>query len=171
MNRFAKVSFIIMVATLAATTAFAANQATANIAVSANINPNCVITANPLAFGNYDQLGINSATDLQQTTTISVQCVDEETAAVSLDQGLYPTIGSTVTDPQRQMQCPDMDSPLAYFLYQDSEHSKAWGANTNAQIVIADGQLHNYTVYGSIPHGQMGEAEIYSDTVVATVLY
>jgi len=103
MNRFAKVSFIIMVATLAATTAFAANQATANIAVSANINPNCVITANPLAFGNYDQLGINSATDLQQTTTISVQCVDEETAAVSLDQGLYPTIGSTVTDPQRQM--------------------------------------------------------------------
>ena len=172
MNRFAKASLVTLVVMLAATAMFAVSNPTASIAVTANINPSCLISANPLAFGSYDELGVNKTADLKQTTTITVLCVDEQNATVSLDQGLFPAAGSTPDAPQRQMQCPDQDSQLAYFLYQDSNYSQVWGANSSANTsIIADGQPHNYTVYGSIPHGQMGEAETYSDTVVATVLY
>ena len=172
MNRFVKAFLVILAVMLAATTMFAV-QPKANISVTANISPNCLISANTLAFGNYDELGLNSTTDLAQTTTISVQCVDEMTASVSLDQGLYPKSGSTHDVPQRQMQCTDQDgSFLAYFLYQDANHQVVWGDGANnTEPVTSDGVAHNYTVYGVVPHGQMGEAESYSDTVVATVLY
>ncbi len=172
MNRFAKAFLITLAVMLAATTMFAV-QPKANISVTANISPNCLISANTLAFGNYDELGVNSTTDLAQTTTITVQCVDEMTASVSLDQGLYPKSGSSHDTPQRQMQCTDLDgSFLAYFLYQDANHQQVWGdGQNNTETVTADNLPHNYTVYGVVPHGQMGEAESYADTVVATVLY
>lgn len=169
MNRFAKLFFVAVVVMFAATSMFATNTATANIAVSANINSNCQISASPLAFGAYDELGVNASSDLKQTTTVTVTCVDETGVTVSLDQGLYPKSGSTASTPLRQMQ--GGTDNLAYFLYQDSDYSIVWGADTSAQTVTADGQPYNYTVYGAVTAGQQGHATTYSDTVVATISY
>ena len=171
MNRFAKVSLIVLVAMLAATTAFALNK-TSSFAVTADIQPACAIVAHPLAFGTYDPLGVNATQPLYQTTTISIQCVDELDATVTLDQGLYPQTGSTSDVPLRAMQCADMDQEfMNYFLYQDSAHTKVWGAGANDFSFTADGTGHDYTVYGAIPPGQVLEDGGFADTVVATVSY
>ncbi len=169
MKRFGKLSLALLLMTFAAT--MFATQPSATIAVTANINSSCVITANPLAFGNYDPLVGNKTADLDAQTNITVQCVDEMNATVSLDQGLYPASGSTPAIPLRQLQCEDQDDPLAYFLYADASHTTVWGSDTSTQPLLADGTPHDYTIYGVIPHGQMGEAEAYSDTVTATVIY
>ncbi|MGA9564806.1 MAG: spore coat U domain-containing protein [Candidatus Korobacteraceae bacterium] len=171
MNRFAKVFLITMAVMLVATTAFATNK-TANIAVTANINPACTISASAMAFGTYDPLGVNKTVELDHTSIVTVQCVDELPAVITLDEGLYKASGSTPTTPQRQMQCLDMDGEfLSYFLYQDASHSQVWGANANALSITADGASHDYTVYGVIPPGQVQEDGGWADTVVATVSY
>ena len=171
MNRFGKVCFITLVVIVAATTAFAGTK-TANIAVTANINPACTIAATPMAFGTYDPLGVNSTTELDHTSVVTVQCVDELPAVITLDEGLYKATGSTPATPLRQMQCLDYDQEyLAYFLYQDASHTQAWGANASAVSITADGSSHDYTVYGVIPPGQVQEDGGFADTVVATVSY
>ncbi len=171
MNRFGKVCFITLAMILAATSAFAASK-TANIAVTANINPACTISASPMAFGTYDPLGVNATVELDHTSIVTVQCVDELPAVITLDEGLYKATGSTPTTPQRQMQCLDYDQEfLAYFLYQDGSHTTVWGANANALSITADGASHDYTVYGVIPPGQVLEDGGFADTVVATVSY
>lgn len=171
MNRFGKVCFITLVAILVATTAFATSK-TANIAVTANINPACTISTSAMAFGTYDPLGVNKTVELDHTSIVTIQCVDELPAVVTLDEGLYKASGSTATSPLRQMQCLDLDGEfLAYNLYQDASHTQIWGANANAFSFTADGSSHDYTVYGVVPPGQVLEDGGFTDTVVATVSY
>ena len=99
MNRFSRLCVITMVVLLAATGSLAVSSRTSSMAVSATISSSCVITAHPLAFGTYDPLGVNATTDATQTTTVTVQCVEELPATITLDQGLYPATGSTATVP------------------------------------------------------------------------
>src|SRR5664279_1376259 len=168
MNRFAKVCVIILVAMLAATSVFATSK-TSSFAVTANIQPACTIQAQPLAFGNYDPLGVNLNSEMDQTTIVSIQCVDSFPATVTLDQGLYPNIASTPGTPLRRMQCIDHAQFMNYFLYQDPGHSQVWGAGQSAFHFQSDGTLHDYVIYGVIPPGQVLGDGGFSDTVVATV--
>ena len=166
MNRFRNVLFIALLVTLAATSALAGSK-TSSMAVSATIPSSCVITAHPLAFGTYDPLGANATTDATQTTTVTVQCVDELAATVTLDQGLYPATGSTATVPLRRMQCVDMNGDyLNYFLYRDAAHTLVWGANANSVTITGDGNPHDYTAYAVLPAGQTAStaAAIFSAT-------
>jgi len=70
----------------------AASTATANIAVSATVNANCIISANPLAFGTY------TGAQNQATTTLSVTCTNTTPYNVGLNPGA--TSGATVTTRQ-----------------------------------------------------------------------
>ena len=47
--------------------------------------------AQPLAFGTYDPLGVNTPSDATQTTTVTVQCVEELPATA--DPGPRPVPG------------------------------------------------------------------------------
>ena len=171
MNRFGKLFVITLAVMLAATSAMAGSK-TSSMAVSATIASSCVITAHPLAFGTYDPLGANASSDATQTTTVTVQCVEELPATLTLDQGLYPATGSTATVPLRRMQCFDLDQNyLNYFLYRDAAHTLVWGANTNAVTITGDGNPHDYTAYAVLPAGQIQESGGFADTVVATVSY
>ena len=171
MNRFSRLFVITMVVLLAATGALAGSR-TSSMAVSATISSSCVITAHPLAFGTYDPLGVNASTDATQTTTVTVQCVEELPATITLDQGLYPGTGSTATVPLRRMQCFDANQDyLNYFLYRDAAHTLVWGANTNSVTITGDGAPHDYTAYAVLPAGQIQESGGFADTVVATVSY
>jgi len=153
------------------TSAFAVNK-TSSFAVTTTINPACTINANALAFGVYDPLGVNASAPLTGSTTISLQCVDELTGTLSLDEGLYKAAGSSPVTPLRRMQCADLDgSFLTYGLYQDAALSQVWGTSSSTMNITGDGAAHSITVYGKVDPGQVEEDESYSDTVVATVSY
>ena len=172
MKHSVKLSAFVITTLFTAVGAFAAVNKTANIAVTANIMPACTITATPLAFGTYDPLGVNATLALSMSSAVTVQCVAELPAVVTLDEGINKAAGSTPITPVRRMQCLDNDQEfLNYSLYQDAGYTKAWGTGANEFAFTSDGLAHDYTVYGRIPAGQVLEDGGFSDTIVATLTY
>ncbi len=66
----------------------AAFSAPVNVAISANVAANCVLTAGSVAFGAYQPLGAHDTAPLDQTGTFTVRCVKGVTANVGLNDGL-----------------------------------------------------------------------------------
>ncbi len=62
-------------------------SAPVNVAVTANVASNCVMTAGSVAFGAYDPLVTHAAANLDQTGSVSVACVKGTVANVGLDPG------------------------------------------------------------------------------------
>lgn len=145
-----------------------AATATANLAVSANVNASCTISALPLTFPNYDT---SSLVDTDGTGTVSVTCTNGSAVVVTLDQGAAPAGGSTAAAPMRQMV--DGANVLGYDLYSDAGRTTAWGDTAGTGMArTGTGAADALTVYGRIPAMQPGVvAGLYGDTVVATVTY
>src|SRR5687767_12917395 len=61
----------------------AAGSATADLTISASVINNCVISTTTLAFGPYDPVDANAATDLDGSGVVTVACT----------KGAAPTIG------------------------------------------------------------------------------
>lgn len=146
--------------------AFAGN-ATANLAVSATVANNCIISTGALTFGAYDPIVTNASTNKTSSVSVSATCTTGATATIRLGQGLNDGTGSAAV-PARNLKSGT--DTLAYFLYQP-DNSTVWGNTTGTGVTAtADGASHNYTVYGTIPSGQNVPAHNdYADTVVATI--
>lgn len=156
-----------LVAALAAlTVAGSSVAATVNTTflVSATVLNTCLVTALPLAFGNYDP---NSGTALDGSTTVTVTCTIGTNYAVGLDAGT--TAGGSDTNPRK---LTDGTNTLDYGLYKDAARTTAWG-NTGTDRVSATAVLlpTAHTVYGRIGTGQNVPAGLYTDTITATVTY
>jgi spore coat protein U-like protein len=169
---------IAVLAVVLAVPSFAANTATANLAVSATVSQVCTITTAPVAFGAYDPIVTNNTAVLNGTGGVTVTCTKGASGVwVGLAAGgnSANAVGTT-----RAMNTGT--NYLSYELYKDSGRSLVWG-NTTASGASGTGQTVTFssgagltnpatmTVYGQVPAGQNVPAGSYGDTVVATVNY
>jgi spore coat protein U-like protein len=142
----------------------AAATATANLTITATVTNNCTITTAPVAFGSYDPVVANAATNLDSTGTVTVACTKGATATVGL------SLGSNATGATRRLN--DGVSFLTYELYQDAARTTVWGdagAGLFSTGAAPSKAPRDFTVYGQIIAAQDVPAGSYSDTVVATV--
>lgn len=156
------------VALMACVGASGSNAATQNdtFDVTATIVASCSISANDLAFGNYDPL---SVTDLDQTTTISVTCSSGATYDIQLSGGLSANVAARSMDDDATGT-----NLLNYSLFTDSGRTNNWGVTngTDTYQGTGTGAAQVVTVYGRIPAGQTTlPVGTYADTITATIEY
>lgn len=146
-----------------------AATATSNMPVSAEVAASCAITADPLAFGNYDPVVAHASSALSGATTLAVTCTKGAAATITLNQGLNFEEGSTADAPKRRLISGT--STLNYQLYRDDARTLVWGeSSASGSSHTGTGSSSTLDVYGQIPAGQNGVTSgTYTDTVVATV--
>src|SRR5258708_30912341 len=62
-------------------------QSSANMQVSANVIRKCTISAQPLAFGNYDPVQANATAPLDGQTSLTVACTKGTAVDIAMDDG------------------------------------------------------------------------------------
>jgi spore coat protein U-like protein len=139
----------------------AAFSAPVNVAISANVAANCVLTAGSVAFGAYEPLGAHDTAPLDQTGTFMVRCVKGVTANVGLNDGLNFSGTRRMSDGGTNF--------LGYELFQDSGRLTAWTNTGTGRVsyTAANKTAATLTIYGRIPGNQDAGAGSYTDTVVA----
>src|SRR6202030_116584 len=96
-----------------------AGSATANLNVSASVAAVCTISTVTVAFGAYDPVVTNAATDLNGTGTLTVACTKGASATIDLGVGGNLSGGS-----RRMTSGADF---LNYALYKDAARTQVWG--------------------------------------------
>jgi len=129
-----------------------------NVAVTANVASNCVMTAGSVAFGAYDPLVTHAAANLDQTGSVSVACVKGTVANVGLGAG------SNFSGSRRMSNGTDF---LAYELYTTAGRTTVWDTTNRVNYTAASKASTNLTIYGRVPSNQDVSAGSFTDTVVA----
>lgn len=171
-KNFGRKALILSAAALAlgASGAAFAGTASENLAVSATVIDNCLISTSALSFGNYDPVDVNASANLDGTGTVSVTCTSGDTVQITLGQGSNADTGSTDAAPLRRMT--DGSNFLSYALYSDSGRTSVWGNDATVDVeTTGTGANEDHTVYGRVTSGQNVPAGSYSDTVQATVTF
>ena len=141
-----------------------ATTATSNFQVKLTITAQCLVSATDMDFGSNGFITAN----IDQTSTVSVQCTNTTTYNVGFDKG---TNGSSVTT--RQMKGGPSNETINYALYSDSNRSVNWGQTIGTDTVAGtgNGSTQNITVYGRVPSQTTPKPGNYSDTITVTVTY
>ena len=144
--------------------AAAGAQASATMAVSVSVVPNCTVAAAPLAFGSApaDQAGA-----LDASAAIEVWCAAEVPFTVDLDGGRNPDGGS------RRASDPATGRTLAYDIFVDPAHSRRWGGPGGEAVSSATdaGGVARLTAYGLILGDGQTAAGSYADLVTVTIAF
>ena len=133
-------------------------------AVNVTIQAQCLInSASAMAFGTTGVLSAN----VNQTSTIVVQCTDTTTYDIGLDAG--GGSGASVTT----RKLTGSGGTINYSLYTDTNRTTVWGNTLSSDTVAAtgNGAAQSYTVYGRIPAQTTPAPATYSDTITITVTY
>jgi spore coat protein U-like protein len=141
--------------------AFAANEST-TLAASVTVPEKCVaVTAEPVAFGEYD--GTAAAT---ASASISVTCTLGTVATISLDEGANG-------DSTNARKLANGGEELNYQLYSDANRNNVWdnAAGTEEVTGVGLSSAVTVTVFGEIPTGQDVTPGVYGDVVNVTVSY
>lgn len=148
-----------------ASPAFAGTTST-SLGVSATVNANCSVVANPVAFGIVDTL---SATPVLGTGSIDVTCTSGTGWTATADAGA----GSGATLATRRMTFSG--NTLDYMLYRDAGRTQVWGDGTSSTFTVTgtgSGALQSFNVYGRVPGSQSSAPPGgYNDTVGITITY
>ncbi|WP_292572156.1 spore coat U domain-containing protein [Mesorhizobium sp.] len=139
--------------------------ATGNMTVRITITAECKVqTASDLDFGSKGVIDTN----VDQTSTIGVQCTSGQTYNVGLSAGA----GAGATVAARKMTGPGA-ATVNYTLYRDSGRTQPWGDTIGTDTVAGTGtgNVQNLTVYGRVPPQATPAAGVYTDTVAITVTY
>ncbi|HUJ14349.1 MAG TPA: spore coat U domain-containing protein [Thermoanaerobaculia bacterium] len=159
-------SLIALTAIVSAAPLFAAQQ-TANLNVTASVSAVCQITTTAVAFGAYDPVVVNAATDLTAAGSVNVACTKGTPATIDLGTGANFSAGS-----RRMSSGTDF---LGYALYKDAARTQVWGTGltggSTAAYTSASKASASVPVYGTVPQAQDVTVGSYSDTVVATINY
>ena len=146
---------------------FAANSQSANLNVTASVAANCTITTSPVAFGAYDPVTANAATDLTASGSVNVACTKGTAATIDLGTGSN-FLGGT----RRMGSGSDF---LNYSLFKDAALTQAWGTGiaggTTAAYNAPNKNVNSVTVFGMVPQAQDVTVGAYADVVVATINY
>jgi spore coat protein U-like protein len=129
-----------------------------NVAVSASVASNCVMTAGSVAFGAYDPLVTHASTNLDQTGSVSVACVKGTVANIGLGNG------SNYSSGRRMTNGADF---LSYDLYTSAARTTVWDTTNRVGYTAASKASTSLTIYGRVPSHQDVAAGSYTDTVVA----
>lgn len=142
-----------------------AATATASFNVTLEIQAECLVnSATDLDFGVHGVL----ATNVDVTSTLTVQCTNTTLYTIALDVGTG--VGASVA--ARRMTGPSLQT-VAYALYRDASHLQLWGTTTgvNRQPGTGNGAAQAYTVYGRIPPQTTPGTGNYADIITATIEY
>ena len=142
-------------------------ESSANMQVSANVIRKCTITAQPLAFGNYDPVQANYTAPLDAQTTLTVACTKGTAVNIAMDNG------TNAQGTSRRMTS-GAASFLGYQVYKDSSRSEVWGATGNGLFnggVAPSRDPRQFTVYGRVTGGQDVAEGAFQDTVLVTVQF
>lgn len=151
-------------ASIIPTSTFAAT-ATGNLNVRINIQGECkVVSAADLDFGSKGVIDAN----LDQTTTLSVQCTNTTPYTVGLNAGN----GAGATVAVRKMTGP-ASATINYTIYRDAARTQLWGntAGTDTVAGTGNGAAQSITAYGRVPPQNTPAPGVYSDVVAITVTY
>lgn len=161
------VLFLIALTVLAFSSPVFAASATANLNVSASVAAVCTITTSPVAFGAYDPVVANAATDLTASGAVNVACTKGAASTIDLGNG-----GNFLGGTRRMGSGTDF---LNYGLYKDAALTQVWGTGltggTTASYTSASRAVSAITVYGRVPQAQDVTVGAYSDVVLATINY
>lgn len=145
----------------------APSPATTTLNVSANVASNCLVSAAPLAFTDYDASGpVDGSADL------SVRCSNGTPYRIKLGAGNTGTIA------QRLLKSGV--NQLEYNLFTDSGRGTIWGETAGTNTVPGTGKgmslakANTHTVYGTIANSaanQDAPTGLYTDAVAVTVEY
>ncbi|HEX5508837.1 MAG TPA: spore coat U domain-containing protein [Pseudolabrys sp.] len=123
-----------------------------------------ILSASLLDFGTQGVLTAN----VDQTSTIQVQCTDTTPFNIGLDAGT--SAGATVTT--RKMTSGG-GATVDYALYSDSGHTTNWGNTVSTDTVSSTGTgaAQSFQVFGRVPPQTTPAPALYTDTVTVTVTY
>src|ERR1700730_161470 len=141
-----------------------AATATGSFNVKVTIAATCVVTsATDMNFGTQGVL----ATDIDQTSTITVTCTSTTPYNIGLDKGLN---GSSVTTRQMKAAGPAL---INYSLFSDAGRTVNWGNTVGTDTVAATGtgSAQAFTVFGRIPPQPSPVPALYTDTITVTITY
>ncbi|MER9232533.1 spore coat U domain-containing protein [Mesorhizobium sp. M0622] len=144
--------------------AFAVTAA-GSMTVRLTITNQCKVqTAGDLNFGSHGVIDGN----VEETSTIGVQCTSGQTYNVGLGAGA----GTGATVAVRKMTSPAA-ATVNYTMYSNSARTLVWGDTVNTDTVTGtgDGNVQNLTVYGRVPAQLTPAAGDYTDTVAITITY
>jgi spore coat protein U-like protein len=157
-------SVLVLAALLAVATVAQAATTTTTFTVQIAIGASCVInSATALNFGS--QAGLTA--NIDQTSTIQVQCSNTTPYNIGLDAGT--ATGATVTT--RKMT--NGAATVSYALYSNAGRTTNWGNTVGTDTVSAtgNGAAQSYTVYGRVPAQTTPVPNTYADTITTTVTY
>jgi spore coat protein U-like protein len=141
-----------------------ASTTTSTFTTQVTLAATCVInSASTLNFGSQGVLTAN----VDQTSTIAVQCTNTTPYNIGLDVGT----GTGATVGVRKLTSGG--ATVNYTLYSDSGRTTVWGNTVGTDTVAASGSgaAQNYTVYGRVPSQTTPAPGTYTDTVTVTVTY
>jgi spore coat protein U-like protein len=141
-----------------------ASTTTSTFATQIAIAASCTInSASTLNFGSQGVLIAN----VDQTSTLQVQCTNTTPYNVGLDAGT----GTGATVAVRKMTSGS--NTVNYSLYSDSGRATVWGNTVGTDTVAATGSgaSQSYTVYGRVAAQTTPVPGTYSDTVTETGTY
>src|SRR5262249_49171464 len=141
-----------------------ASPTTSTFTVQISITASCTInSASTLNFGTQGVLTAN----VDQTSTIQVQCTNTTPYNIGLDAGT----GSGATVATRKMTSGG--ATVSYTIYSDSGRTTVWGNTIGTDTVSATGSgaAQSYTAYGRVPAQTTPAPGTYTDTVTVTVTY
>jgi spore coat protein U-like protein len=157
-----KISFV-AVFVVSSGSAFAAT-ATTTFQSQIVIQAQCIIiSASTLDFGTQGVLSAN----VDQTSTIAVQCTNTTPYNIGLDAGT----GAGASVATRKMTSGG--ATVSYSLYTDAGRSTVWGNTVGTDTVSAtgNGASQSTTVFGRVPVQTTPAPGTYNDTVTVTVTY
>jgi len=140
-----------------------AATATSTFQVQINIQAACTIaSATDMNFGNVGVLSSN----VDSTSTITVQCTATTPYSISLNAGLH---GGSVTT--RQMS--GAGGVVNYSLSRDAARTLNWGETIGTDTLAGTGagSAQAFTVYGRVQAQATPSPALYTDTVTVTVTY
>jgi len=152
---------------IAAGSASAASPATTTLNVTANVASNCLVTAAPLAFTDYD-----ASTTVDGSADLSVRCSNGTPYTIKLGDGANGNIA------QRLLKSGT--NVLEYNLFTNAARGTIWGDTAGVNTVGGIGQgmslakANTHTVYGTIANSaanQDAPVGLYTDSVAVTVEY
>lgn len=144
-----------------------ANTSTATLEVTAQVTTGCSFLGGKMNFGIYSTL---SPVDLEQQSSLEVNCSSGTAYSVSLDPGT----GSGASTKKRAMTGIKAGA-LSYTLYKDSGHTQVFG-DTGAEVfdgLVGSGDPQPIPVHGlvsSVDNPNPLE-DNYADSVTATLSF
>lgn len=152
-----------VVAAMGGEVGFAATTTT-TFQVQITIQASCsILSAATLNFGPQNVL----ASNIDQTSTMQVQCANSTPYNIGLDAGT--ATGATVTT--RKMT--NGAATVSYSLFSDAGRTTNWGNTVGTDTVGAtgNGASQGFTVYGRVPAQTTSAPNTYTDTITVTVTF